>query len=419
MAKLIELKNGMKLFYERNPGSKAFAMGVFVGAGCFYEPPEINGVSHFIEHILFKGTTTRSAFDIADEADKRGIALNAYTTRFYTAYYTVGMAEYASDCADLLSDLYYNAVIAEEDVEKEKNVVTEEINMYEDDGEDLCVERLKKAYFGNGPFSRPILGTKKTVLGLTKKDIVGFREKFYVPRNTAVAIVGNIGEREAAELASSYFGRKSEGEFLPLELPLPRPRTGCIRKIKGNEQSCVALAFPSVGRNDPKFCAPAIVSNILSGGMSSRLFQKIREEKGLVYEIYTTNDVFENYGFFTLYFATSPDRVEDALGYTRECLAEIRETGVTKEEFEKAAAQFKTLKTLEMESSPNIMRLGGRNALENRLVTYETLINLLSAVTFDEVNETLEYILDFNKAALSYVGQKPKVDLYRLFSEGK
>lgn len=161
MAKLIRLTNGLKIYYHKHASSAAFALGVFVGAGCFYENKEDNGISHFIEHTVFKGTITRSAFDIANETDKRGIMINAYTGRDATVFYTVGLSEYAENCADILSDILFNATFTEENLEKEKGVVIEEIKMYEDDTEDVCLENLSKAHYGNNNVSYPILGNEK------------------------------------------------------------------------------------------------------------------------------------------------------------------------------------------------------------------------------------------------------------------
>lgn len=418
MAKLIRLNNGVKLFYKKHPSSKALALGVFVGAGCVYETPQNNGIAHFIEHMVFKGTEKRSSFDIANETEKRGIMMNAFTSRQYTAFYTIGLSEYAEECADILSDILFNATFTEENLEKEKDVVIEEINMYEDDGEDVCLENLVRAHYGKKMLSAPILGSKKNVKSFDKKAISEFMRKYYRAENACIALVGNVSEEFAVNLVEKYFTFPTIPE--PFDLPKVKkvgPQGKFVKKIKPIEQSCVGISFPSFPYRHKKRYVPSIIASALGGGMSSRLFQEVREKSGLVYEIYATNNQYETNAYFLIYFGTSPNRVCTAVQKVKECLLDALKTGITEEEFDKAMATLKTSFALGSESASEIMRLGGRYGLMDKKVTHDTMLKELSRVTLEDVNSALGEIIDFSSASVSYVGQEVECDIFKLFKE--
>ena len=416
MAKLITLDSGLKLFYQKHTSSKALALGVFVGAGCVYEDPKNNGIAHFIEHMVFKGTTTRSSFDIAEESDRCGVMLNAYTTRQYTAFYTIGLAEYAEKCVDLLSDLYFNGTFTEENIAKEKGVVIEEIKMYADDSEDLCLENLVKAHYGKKMISAPVLGTEKNVKSFNCDTIKDFMHKLYRPENTCVAFVGNLDEKYAIELINKYFKfEKRDDPFLLPTVKKVKSKAKYVEKIKPNEQSSVGIAFPSFPYKSKMRNVPSFIASILGGsGMSSRLFQEVREKCGLVYEIYAGNNQYMNNAYFVVYFGTSPNQVCTAMSKVKECLVEAAEKGLTEEEYNKAMAQLKTSLALGGESASEIMRLGGRYGLMGKKYTHNNALKELEKVTLEQINLGLKEMIDFDKASVSYVGQKIDCDLLKL-----
>lgn len=419
MAKLINLDGGYRLFYKKHSSSKALALGVFVGAGCIYEDKNNNGIAHYIEHMLFKGTEKRSSFDIANETDKCGIMLNAFTSRQYTAYYTIGLSEYAEKSADILSDLFFNATFTEENMEKEKSVVIEEIKMYADDSEDVCLENLIRAHYGNTPLAYPILGTEKTVKNYSRQTIQEFMDAYYRAENTCIAVVGDVSEEFAVSLVKKYFVFPEKPE--KFSLPIVRkvaPRCGYKKKIKPVEQSAVGISFPSYPYKHKNRYVPSFIASILGGGMSSRLFQEVREKSGLVYEIYATNNQYVSNGYFVIYFATSPSQVCTAVQKIRSCLLEAVESGLTEEEFDKAMAQLKTGMALGSESASEIMRLGGRYGLMDKAVTHESTLRELGKVTLEQVNAGLKEIIDLSKVSLSYVGEEIDCDLRKLLTEG-
>ncbi|MBR1747635.1 MAG: insulinase family protein [Clostridia bacterium] len=411
MTKLLTLEGGLRVYYHRHPASRAFALGVFVGAGSFFERGKNNGVAHFIEHMVFKGTEKRSAFDIANEADACGLSINAYTGKQCTAFYTVGLIDYKEKCADLLSDMYYNPTFTEENMAKEKGVVIEEIRMYEDDSEDLCLENLSLAHYGKSPVSAPILGPERNVRRFDRAIIEDFRDRFYRLDNTCVSVIGDLSEEEAVDLVKRYFPQKAyERSYRRPPLRTLTPKAQYIEKIKPFEQSSVAISLPSYPQNDPNVNVPTFVTNILGGGMSSRLFQDVREQAGLVYEIYASHNQYINNAHAYVYFGTAPSQVEEALRRVRACILKAQE-GFTQEEFDKTMAQLKTSIALSSDSVSSIMRLGGHQSFLGKTYSPESAIRDLEQVTLSDVNERLRELLDLNKASLSYVGKKPSADL--------
>ena len=420
MAKLIRLENGLKVFYEKHAKSSAFALGVFIGAGSFFENKENNGISHFIEHTVFKGTETRTAFDIADEADSCGVIINAYTSRNLTAFYTIGLAEYAEKCADILSDILFRSTFTEENLEKEKGVVIEEIKMYEDDTEDVCLENLIKAHYGNKPVSYSILGNKENVRSFTREDILDYMKRYYRAENACVSVVGNMSEEEAVNLVKKYFAFPTYDDNLVLpKLKTAAPKGKYVKKIKPLEQSAVGISFPAYPYKHKKRFLPMIVSNILGGGMSSRLFQEVREKNGLVYEIYSTVNQYDANAFFIVYFGTTPSQVCTAVKKVSETLDKALKEGFSEAEFKKAMAQFKTAMVFGGESASDVMRTGGRNGLIGKLVTPESILKEVSSYTLEDVNAAVKDIIKFDKASLSYVGKKPDCDLLKVLLEDR
>ncbi|MDD4316776.1 MAG: pitrilysin family protein, partial [Clostridia bacterium] len=343
MSKIITFPNGLRLWIKTMKNTRSISMGVFVGAGSMNETPENNGVAHFIEHMVFKGTSKRTAFQIVDEMESFGIQINAFTSKNMTAFYTVSIDEYAEKCMDMLSDLYYNATFTDENIQKEKGVVLEEISMSEDDSEDLCMELLCKAHFGNDQLATPILGSAESVRGLDRAAIKEFMARYYRSDNTLISVVGNISAENAVDLIKKYF--EINGEYcLPaiITKEKAKPQKQYLKKTKEIEQANVGISFPSFSLSDKQSSTASLVTNMLGGGMSSRLFQKLREELGLVYNIYANDYQYVTDGFINLFFATNPSTVKQALLAVREIILKVIEEGFSAEELEKSKAQFKS-----------------------------------------------------------------------------
>ncbi len=421
MSKIIKFESGLRLYFQQQKATKAVSIGVFVGAGCFYENKQNNGIAHFIEHMLFKGTTTKSAFDIANSMDSLGVHINAFTTKNYTAYYTIGLQDYIPQCMELLSDMYFNSTFTEENMEKEKGVVIEEINMYEDNHEDLCVENLTLAHFGKKEMTGyPILGTINSVKGISRTDILDFMSELYTPENTVISICGNLTEEKVVGLVKEYFDTKMQAtNFERKKLKSIKPQGKMVKRIRPIEQANLALGFSGVGLKKKVSAVDSLICVMLCGGMSSRLFQKIREEKGLVYEIYCVANQYYHDGYNEIYFGTSPHKTKEAIVSLKECISNVQEQGFTKEELKKALIQRQTSLVLGAESSTSIMRAGGKMAItSNDCFRINKALKELDKITLERVNERLKEMFDFSTCSISYVGVEPDFDIEKLVKEG-
>lgn len=416
VTRIITTKSGLRVWVKPMSGTRSVALGVFVGAGCIYESEENSGIAHFIEHMVFKGTTKRTAFQISEEMESKGIQLNAYTAKGNTAYYTIAIDEYAELCFEMLSDLYFNATFTEENMEKEKGVVIEEIGMSEDDPEDVCMELLTTAHFGEHPAANSILGTADTVKSLNKEKITDFMNKYYTAENTVISVVGNITEEDAVRYVEKYF--VFDGSRLKTTLPkMPDAVPNCraISKYKDLEQANIGISFPQFSYFHPLSAAGGLVSNMIGGGMSSRLFQRLREEMGLVYSVYATDYQYSSCGDSVVFLATSPSTAGAAVRAVREVILEIKEKGLDKKELEKSKAQYKAASILAAEGSSFLMRAGGRRAiLMDEAYDLDKRIAEIDAVTEDMVKEIIDTVYDFNKASLSYVGKEPSINLLKV-----
>ncbi len=421
MPKYHTFPSGLRLYFERKPYTKSIAIGVFVGVGSAYEEEKNNGLAHFLEHLNFKGTEKRTAFDIASEMDNKGVQINAFTTRSYTCYYTVGMAKYADSCIEMLYDLLNKSTYTEDNIEREKGVVLEEINMYEDDGEDLCYEKMSGIFYGKASLARPILGTAERVKGFSRKDIVDFVNKWYVPTNTVISIVGSLKKEEVFAMVEEIFEKNLiKKEVIKEKFRKLKTFSKQSYTFKPNEQSNVLIRFPSYYLNHKKDYAPYIIGYMLGGGMSSRLFQKVREQLGLVYSIGSAPTHYYNNGFFDISFGTAPKQVEEAVLAIREIILEVKEKGFTAEEHQKAMAQFMTSLIMGEESAADSMRVAGRNIIQlDKVITFRQCQRALEKITMADINNAIEKIFDFNKCAITYVGQKTEKDLLSLLKNGK
>ena len=423
MAKIIKLSNGQVVCYQRKKGSLSCAFGIFVNAGSRDEGKDNNGIAHFIEHMTFKGTEKRTAFEIANELDKLGAHSNAYTSRTNTVYYVGGLGKYFEKYLDVMSDMFFNSTYTDENIEKEKGVVLEEIKMYDDEGDSLCSDLLNKKFFDKDALSNPILGTEKTVKKLTRQDILDFVNKFYTVDNVCLSYVGALSEKELRDLLEKYFVKPYEKRpnlCGKKTFRSKKKKTGFFTITnKPFEQANVMIRFPSVGIENPMSDAMGTMSLILGGGMSSRLFQKIREENGLVYEIYSNSVAIKGAGYFDVCFATTPEQAVKAVQGIREVMEEVKQKGFTQEEFDKVKIQRESGAVLGSESGFDEMRLMGRYyLLTGKLVTHAKLLKKLEKVTFEDVNKAFIDTVDYQKTTVSYVGKEIKEDLREVLIKG-
>lgn len=414
MQKMINFPSGLKLVFVQNTAVRSVALGVFVGAGVVRESAETNGISHFIEHMVFKGTQKRTAFDIVNEIDSIGAQINAYTSKSYTCFHTVSLDVNADKCADVLADMYFNPSFDENELEKERRVVIEEINESEDTPDDLCLERLMSNFFKGCTLEKTILGTKKTLKSMTSDTLREYHAKHYVAPNTVISIAGNMTQEQAVALVEKHFESKFEKGVTYDAQPVsarPAHSTSCKKK-KDVEQSQIAFAFPCYPYNDDRGVAMQLMSVIFSMEMSSRLFQSVREKLGLCYTIYGYPSAYENNGAFIVYTSTSPENAEKAVLAIREEIDLLLEKGVSEQELEKGKQQLKTSLVLGQESTSAMMRTFGAHAVQTgQLYDFDKRIAKIDATTAQDVLKASRDVFDFSNVCSSIVAKDDSIDI--------
>lgn len=402
------LKNGVRVIVKRMEGLLSVTMGILVGTGSAYETDEEDGISHFIEHMQFKGTDTRTAFEISDGFDALGAQVNAFTGKDMTCYYAKSTSDHATETFSLLADLFLNSTFPDEEMKREKGVVVEEINMSEDTPDDLCLELLARAAYGNENYGRNILGPAKNVKGFSRENIFDYKKKRYRPENIVVSFAGNIEPQEAEELAERYFGGIERGEFENKEKKVVWHSDRVFRK-KQIEQVHFALGFPTVARDHGDYAALQVMTMILGGGMSSRLFKKVREELGLAYSVYSYSSHYEETGIYTIYAGVNPQKAESALGAVKEVLEEFVKDGCTQEEFLRGKEQIRSGKIYSQENTASQMLLYGRQMLyENEEYDFEEKMREIADLKMDDVLRVIRTGFDLSRACIATVGNLKK-----------
>ena len=398
------LANGVRVIVKQMEGLFSVSMGILVGTGAAFETDREDGISHFIEHMLFKGTPTRTAFEISDAFDALGAQVNAFTGKDLTCYYSKATEEHAAEAFALLADLFLNASFPEEEMAREKGVVLEEINMSEDTPEDLCLDLLSRAAYGAANYGRNILGSAENVRSFTRDDLQAYRRERYVPENIVVSFAGNIGPSEAIALAETYFGSLARTAFSEREKRI-QWQGGSLFKQKSIEQAHFAVAFPSVSREDKLRPAVQLMNAIFGGGMSSRLFQRVREELGLAYSVYSYSTHYAETGNLTVYAGVNPAKAEEAAEAVRGVIVSLTEGGVTEQEFLRGREQLKASTVFSQENTSAQMLLYGKEMLFNRAVfDFEKRMAELAALTQADVHDAIDASFDFSRAAIASVG---------------
>lgn len=406
MNEMIVFDSGLKLVVSPNDAVRSASVGVFVGAGSAYETPEQSGISHLIEHMMFKGTASRSAFDIVNEIDSLGAQINAYTTKSHTCYYTLSRDVHAEECMDVLADMYFNAAFDPSELNKERKVVLEEINESEDTPDDLCMEKLSSAFFKGNSLEKPILGTKKTLKAMTSESLHEYKNAFYVPGGTVVSVAGNVSVQEAERMVRRHFeDRYRDASESPRKALERAPmRGGFASKKKEIEQAHIAFAFPGAAYNTPESYASRLLGAVFGTEMSSRLFQSVREKLGLCYSIVGYPTAYENNGAFIIYTSTNPESVELAVGAIKKEIEILLADGITADELKKGKEQIVTGMVLGQESTSAVMRGLGRHAVvTGELYDIDEQIAAVESLTCGDVADAAEKIFDFDRVAASCV----------------
>jgi predicted Zn-dependent peptidase len=401
-----QLSNGLRVVTESIPFVRSVSFGVWVRNGSRNETAENNGISHFIEHMLFKGTEKRTAMEIADQMDAVGGQLNAFTSKEYTCYFTRTLDTHFDVALDVLSDMFFNSKFEQSEIEKERGVILEEISMYEDTPEDLAVDLLQYKSFPAKPLGMSILGTPETIGSFNATQFKDFMAARYSPKNVVIAVAGNINEAEVLEKITAAFGSYT-GAPDPFEDPKTLYTPGFSLKEKDIEQVHLCMGFPGIKTGIDDSYALAAVNTIFGGGMSSRLFQKIREEHGLVYSVYSYNASYWDTGIFLVYAALSPGNVFEVLNLISQEVRGMFSERINDEQLSKAKEQLKSNFLLSLENAASRMNSIGRTLLMlNKIITPDELVEKIDAITIDAFYNVCNKIFDLNQMSLSLVGKK-------------
>lgn len=413
MNKIYTFPNGLKLALCPMEHTRSIAIGVFVGVGAANETKERSGIAHFTEHMLFKGTEKRTAFDIANEMESLGVMINAFTARHMTCYYTMSTDEHTEHCMDVLSDILFNSKLADEEIDRERKVILEEISRDEDDPEDVCNEGLASVFYGDNFMGRPILGSRENVQNFSSNDVRAFMSDFYVPNNTVISIAGNFEIERIIALVDQFFASKFTDEKDIGELDKISTNSAYFNKTKDIEQANISFAFPSYTFNNAKRDAVSLISNVFGGGMSSRLFQNVREKNGLAYDVYSIVSANVNVGAFSIYLGTNPKNASKATYAVKEEIDKLKKYGITDAEFNKGIQQLKSNLVLGSESSLSLMRANGRNMImEGKMFDVSERLNAINSLTQRDIKEAIEFIFNYENVSASYVGPKTNVNVF-------
>lgn len=400
--------NGIRLIVKNMPGLLSVSMGIIVHTGASLESDSEDGISHFIEHMMFKGTQKRTAFEISDEMDRIGAQMNAFTSKDITCYYAKSTTANAGKAFEILSDLFLNSAFPEEEMKREKGVIVEEINMNDDTPDDLCLDTLSQAFYGESGYGRNILGSRKNVNSFTVSDVKNYMSRHYVPQNIVIAMAGNIETSFAEELAEKYFSSLASCAAEKFYVDVKLTAKSLLRK-KNIEQIHLGLAFPSVKRYDRLFDATQIMNCILGGSMSSRLFQKVREELGLAYTVYSYVSPFEEVGSLVVYAGVNPENYLKCYDAVFDCINDIKKKNITNEEFLRGKEQLISSSIFAQESTSSQMLLYGRELIySDKIYNFEERVEKVKRMTIDEVFEAIDANFDEKYLAAALIGNADK-----------
>lgn len=407
MSEMITFDSGLRLIVTPNPAVRSASVGVFVKAGSVYERPEQGGISHLLEHMLFKGTKKRTAFDIANEIDSLGAQINAYTAKSSTCFHTLSRDVHAAECMEVLADMYFDATFLSDEFAKERKVVLEELAESEDTPDDLCLEKLSSAFFKGHALGRSILGTAATLKEMRPEDLTAYRDSHYVSGGTVISVAGNVTVDDArgmvTELFEKRFGERAAASPVGT-VSAAEVKGGFSHRKKQIEQTHIAFAFPGLAYDSNRAMAMRMLAAVFGMEMSSRLFQSVREKRGLCYSIMGYPSFYENNGSFVIYTSVNPGRVEEAVAAIRHEIDLIVADGITEEELKKGREQLVTGMVLGQESTSAMMKAYGRHAMmTGELYDMDEKIAEIESVTRDDVLALAREVFVFDKMAASCV----------------
>lgn len=409
MIQKLELANGLRVLVENIPTVRSVAIGIWIGTGSRFEEKHENGVSHFLEHMFFKGTATRTASDIAEAFDSIGGQVNAFTSKEYTCYYAKVLDEHSTMAVDILSDMFFNSTFAEEELKKEKNVVYEEIKMVDDTPDDIVHDLLSKASYGEHALGYPILGTVDTLSTFDGDFLRDYMNRYYTADNVVVSVAGNINDKLIEHIMEIFTAVKKKQVETRVEKPTFLGERIARKKETEQAHLCIGYQGLQVGHDD--IYSLVLLNNIFGGSMSSRLFQEIREKRGLAYSVFSYHSSYRDNGLLTIYAGTGTNQLDELFDTILSTINAVKENGVTEKELLKVKEQLKGNLMLSLESTNSRMSRNGKNELLlKRHRTLDEIVEEINSVSLEQVNTLAKTIFSehYSLSLISPTGELPK-----------
>lgn len=400
------LENGLTIIGEEIPYVKSISLGIWINAGSRIEDEEISGISHFIEHMLFKGTKNRTSKQIASEIDNLGGQINAFTSKECTCYYVKLLDSHIDIGIDILSDMILNSKFNEDDLDKERSVIIEELKMYEDSPEDLAYDLLTENIYKNDPLGMNIIGTEESLERLNREKLLDYFNKYYVPNNSVIAISGNFNFNEIInKIEEKFKGWKKKS--VNIDIKKAEFKSCFLTKNKDIEQVNLAMSLEAVPlENDEEVYALAVINTVFGGSISSRLFQKIREEKGLVYSIYSSQSLYRKCGELGIFASMSNEHLEEVYESIIEEIKIMKKDYLTEQEIKESKEQLKGSYILGLEStSSRMMSIGRSLLLNNKVESTDDILKSIDNVDRETVKKVIDKIFNLNKLGVCIVGR--------------
>ncbi|HZS12708.1 MAG TPA: pitrilysin family protein [Nitrospirales bacterium] len=416
MFRKLVLENGVRVVAERMPALKSVTVGIWVNVGSRDEGPGEEGLSHFLEHMFFKGTSRRTATDISRTIDALGGELNAFTTRESTTFYVKVLDQHVAAAIDLLADLFHHSRFDQKEIEKEKQVVLEEIRMVQDDPEDLVQDLHAEQVLAGHPLGRSILGEPATIQSIRRRDLVDYINRHYQPEETIIAIAGNFDHRDVLPLLRKAFGSFHRRAARHADRRPPTISGGVQARRKPLEQAHLCVGLPGIAADRKERYAAHALNAILGGSVSSRLFQVIREDAGLAYSVYSYLSTYSDCGTLTVFSATRPREAGRVLRLIRRELTRMRSHGLTRAELARAKRHLKGSIMLSLDSTSSRMnKLAKDELFEGRHVPLDEVLARIDDVRSDRVIELARQLIDFDRIGITGLGPVSRGSLEAAF----
>mgnify|MGYP005770140793 FL=1 len=415
MFDVIKLENGISIVTEKMASVRSVSLGIFIKNGSINETEKTNGISHFIEHMLFKGTEKRTSKDIAEEMDNIGGQLNAFTSKEYTCYYARVLDTHIDIAIDILTDMLFNSKFDNIDIEKEAKVILEEISMYEDSPDDIVFNELQKQVWKNSPLGYSVLGSKENVSSFKREDFFKYINEKYVGENIVIAIAGSFNKEKVVDMIKQKV----------LSMPKGKPNLEAnskyiyvpskVKTFKDIEQLHLAIVFEGISIKDKHNYSMSLLNTIFGGGMSSILFQKVREENGLAYSIYSYNNGYINNGVFNIYVGLNKSQLDKTINIIKREIKTIKDNKITKEQIEKTKEQLKSNYIMGLESTSNRMSSIGRSKiLIDKIKTPDEIIEEVDLIKKEDIDYVIDTVFNIEKMSISLVGKVDDIKIENL-----